>query len=159
MVSMVSIVPWRPAFAGAFRDINLAWISEMFEVEAHDLEMLDDPQGFIINAGGVILCAEAVDLGVVGTCALIPSEDGGLELSKMAVLAAARGQRIGEALLTAAIEKAAAMGHEPLFLLTNRRCVAAIRLYEKHGFQHDAGIMERYGASYARCDVAMRYVA
>ncbi|WP_234411390.1 hypothetical protein [Rhodanobacter thiooxydans] len=34
---------------------------------------------------------------------------------------------------------------------------AAIHLYEKLGFQHDAEIMARHGARYQRCDVAMRY--
>ena len=49
------------------------------------------------------------------------------------------------------------MGADPLYLLTNRACAAAIHLYEKHGFVHDAGIMASYGARYARCNVAMRY--
>jgi ribosomal protein S18 acetylase RimI-like enzyme len=40
--------------------------------------------------------------------------------------------------------------------LTNTRCAAAIHLYEKNGFRHDAGIMARYGARHERCDVAMR---
>ena len=155
---MVDIRSWRPEYATAFRDINLAWISEMFEVEAHDLDMLNDPQGCIINAGGVILCAEAPEVGIVGTCALIPSGDGAVELSKMAVLASARGHGIGERLLKAAIERSAGMGLRPLFLLTNWKCASAIKLYEAHGFRHDADIMARYGASYDRCDVAMRYV-
>lgn len=155
---MVEIRSWRPEFSVAFRDINLAWISEMFEVEAHDLDMLNDPQGYILDAGGVILCAESPEAGIVGTCALIPSGDGGVELSKMAVLASARGQGIGERLLTAAIEQSAGMGLQPLFLLTNWKCASAIKLYEAYGFRHDEDIMARYGASYARCDVAMRYV-
>jgi ribosomal protein S18 acetylase RimI-like enzyme len=49
------------------------------------------------------------------------------------------------------------MGADPLYLLSNRRCAAAVHLYEKLGFQHDAEIMARYGARYERCDVAMRY--
>ena len=49
------------------------------------------------------------------------------------------------------------MGAEQLYLLTNRKCEAAIHLYEKAGFRHDAAIMARYGARYARCDVAMDY--
>ena len=49
------------------------------------------------------------------------------------------------------------MGIETLYLLTNAKCVPAINLYEKLGFRHDARIMKKYGAQYARCDVAMRY--
>jgi hypothetical protein len=49
------------------------------------------------------------------------------------------------------------MDIETLYLLTNSKCVAAIKLYEKLGFQHDAQIMKAYGAAYARCNVAMRH--
>ena len=50
-----------------------------------------------------------------------------------------------------------AMHADPLYLLTNKRCAAAVHLYEKLGFRHDKEIMARYGAEYERCDVAMRY--
>jgi GNAT superfamily N-acetyltransferase len=75
----------------------------------------------------------------------------------MGVRKLARGLKAGEFLLNAAIEKAHTLGADPLYLLTNSRCVAAIHLYEKLGFRHDGGIMADYGARYARCDVAMRY--
>jgi ribosomal protein S18 acetylase RimI-like enzyme len=55
------------------------------------------------------------------------------------------------------IDKAHALGAEVLYLLSNKKSAAAIHLYEKLGFQHDAEIMAEYGARYARCDVAMRY--
>ena len=79
------------------------------------------------------------------------------ELTKMGVTATARGLKAGEALLAAMIERAKAMRAQQLYLLTNRKCAAAIHLYEKAGFVHDAGIMAQYGARYARCDVAMDY--
>jgi ribosomal protein S18 acetylase RimI-like enzyme len=37
------------------------------------------------------------------------------------------------------------------------KIATAIKLYEQLGFEHDAQIMEAYGAEYARCNVAMRY--
>jgi ribosomal protein S18 acetylase RimI-like enzyme len=49
------------------------------------------------------------------------------------------------------------MGAEVLYLLSNRKSAAAIHLYEKLGFVHDAEIMSEYGTRYERCDVAMRY--
>jgi ribosomal protein S18 acetylase RimI-like enzyme len=55
------------------------------------------------------------------------------------------------------IERAKTMRIETLYLLTNARCEAAIHLYEKLGFRHDADIMARYGARYERCNVAMRH--
>jgi N-acetylglutamate synthase-like GNAT family acetyltransferase len=96
-------------------------------------------------------------LGIVGTCALQKTGERSFELTKMGVRESARGLKAGEFLLKAVLERAMAMGAEPLYLLSNKRCAAAVHLYEKLGFEHDAGIMARYGARYARCDVAMQY--
>lgn len=154
----LSILPWAPERARAFHDINAAWIEEMFTLEAHDREVLEDPQSHIIDRGGDILYAHSQALGLIGACALMPTDDGALELTKMGVLASARGLKAGEFLLAAVIERAGQMPQRPLFLLTNARCAAAIHLYEKLGFQHDAEIMRRYGGIYGRCNVAMRYL-
>lgn len=153
----LTLLPWAPERAGDFHDINAAWIREMFELEAHDREVLEDPHTHIIARGGDILFAAHPEWGVVGTCALMPTVDGALELTKMGVRSEMRGLKVGEFLLHAALVRARAMGHTPLFLLTNTRCAAAIHLYAKLGFQHDADILARYGAMYTRCDVAMRW--
>ena len=76
----------------------------------------------------------------------------------MGVRESARGLKAGEFLLEAMIARAHAMDAEKLYLLTNRACAAAIHLYEKLGFVHDADIMAQYGARYQRCDVAMLYI-
>ncbi len=144
--------------AMAFHDINVEWITAMFALEATDREVLENPREKIIAPGGAILFVEAPGLGIVGTCALQKTGAAGVELTKMGVREAARGLKAGEFLLEAAIERALAMNAHPLYLLTNRKCAAAVHLYEKLGFRHDAGIMDSYGARYARCDVAMRYV-
>lgn len=106
-----------------------------------------------------MLFVEAPDLGVIGACALIRIADGVFELTKMGVSERARGRKAGEFLPAAVLERARAMGVQTLDLLTNRRCAAAVHLYEKLGFVHDADIMAKYGARYARCDVAMRYAS
>jgi N-acetylglutamate synthase-like GNAT family acetyltransferase len=94
---------------------------------------------------------------VIGTCALIRMGEGVFELTKMGVSAQARGRKAGEFLLAATLDRARAMGIETLYLLTNRKCEAAIHLYEKLGFVHSEEIMERYGKRYERCNVAMIY--
>ena len=149
---------WDPALAHHFRDINVEWIEAMFELEEADRMVLDHPQENLIDQGGAVLFAEAEGLGIIGTCALKADGEGGFELIKMGVLEAARGLKAGEFLLNAAIERARAIGVKGLYLLTNKKCAAAIHLYEKLGFVHDAGVMAAHGAGYARCDVAMRYM-
>jgi len=153
----VVIRDYSDALAGDFYRINAAWVEKLFRMEPADREVLEDPRGTIIDPGGAILFAETPDLGVVGTCALRKDGEGRFELTKMGVLEAARGRKIGERLLAAAIAKARELGAETLYLLTNSSLGAAIHLYEKLGFVHDAEIMDNYAARYARCDVAMRY--
>ncbi len=143
--------------APTFYAINAEWISAMFPLEQTDLDVLENPRAAIIAPGGSILFIEAPGLGIVGTCALQQSAPGHFELTKMGVTAAARGLKAGEFLLAAMIERARAMQARQLYLLTNRDCAAAIHLYEKAGFRHDAGIMAQYGARYQRCDIAMNY--
>jgi len=143
--------------AQAFYDINAEWIEAMFVLEPVDREVLQNPRAKIIDKGGVILFVEAEGLGVVGTGALRPAGGSAFELTKMGVTESARGLKAGEFLLAALIARAAQLGADPLYLLTNRDCAAAIHLYEKLGFEHDAEIMQTYGALYQRANVAMAY--
>lgn len=154
---LLTIREFSDDLAPHFHDINAEWINAMFRLEDTDREVLQAPRAKIIDAGGVILFVEARGLGIVGTCALQKTGERSFELTKMGVRESARGLKAGEFLLAAVIERAMAMGAEPLYLLSNHRCAAAVHLYEKLGFQHDADIMARYGARYERCDVAMRY--
>jgi GNAT superfamily N-acetyltransferase len=140
-----------------FRDINAEWIRSMFHLEDTDREVLENPRAMIIDRGGVILFVEAQGLGIVGACALQRSGDASYELTKMGVWESARGMKAGEFLLDAIIARALRLDANPLYLLTNTKCAAAIHLYEKKGFRHDADIMRQYGSRYERCDVAMRY--
>ena len=153
----LTIREFSDELAGEFKAINTEWIEAMFSMEGADAEVLDHPRSMIVDPGGAVLFVEAEGVGILGTCALRRTGDCGFELTKMGVREAARGLKAGEFLLAAAIERARALGADPLYLLTNSRCAAAIHLYEKAGFVHDADIMARYGARYARCDVAMRY--
>lgn len=143
--------------AEAFYRINAEWIQEMFALEDNDITLLSKPRDLILDQGGVVLFAETADLGVVGTCALMVSKDGWVELTKMGVLKSARGLKAGEFLLAKTLERAASLGMDRIYLLTNRKCAAAIHLYEKLGFVHDEEIMRKFGARYQRCDVAMSY--
>ncbi len=154
----MSVRDFSDDLAQAFHDINAEWISRMFALEENDVTLLENPRGLILDKGGAVLFAETPDLGVVGTCAIMRMKDGWFELTKMGVLEAARGRKVGEFLLAAALDRAKAMGvADRLYLLTNTKCAAAIHLYEKLGFQHDAEIMALFGSRYERCDVAMRY--
>jgi putative acetyltransferase len=119
----------------AFRELNEAWIAGNFVVEDKDLEVLNDPVGKILRPGGALLMA--VEDGVaIGTCALLPMNDGAFEVAKMTVAEKCRGLGIGKKLLAHVIEYARTMGASRLYLETNNKLVNAIHVYESLGFRH-----------------------
>jgi ribosomal protein S18 acetylase RimI-like enzyme len=150
---------FTPQLALHFKTINQQWIEDMFVMEPVDLDILDFPQKLVVDQGGYIWFAEHPTLGVIGTCALSKKSENVFELTKMGVLAKARGLKVGEQLLQHVLTEAKKKGIETLFLLTNKKCQAAIHLYEKNGFVHDKKIMQLYGQAYQRCNVAMCYIS
>ena len=156
--SGLSIVEYDPSLATDFYQINREWISDMFVMEQMDEEVLSNPDSYIVSKGGTILFVRSQKDGIVGAGALMPvGDEGTFELTKMGVLSRNRGEKSGEFLLAALIERARSIGVKKLFLLTNAKCEAAIHLYEKLGFRHDDDIMQTYGARYERCNVAMLF--
>lgn len=156
--SGLSIVPYRAELAGEFYRINSEWIEDMFVLEPSDIEVLKDPQSFVIDKGGDILFVANAEGSIIGAGALQPvGDDGDFEFTKMGVSSTRRGEKAGEFLLTALIQRAREMGVQKLHLLTNKKCEAAIHLYEKFGFYHSDEVMQRFAAKYERANVAMRY--
>jgi N-acetylglutamate synthase-like GNAT family acetyltransferase len=156
-VNTLTIREYSEALAPDFYRINAQWIEAMFTMEETDRETLEHPNEKIIRPGGAILFVETSDQGVVGAGALQKTGPGRFELTKMGVLDSVRGRKAGEFLLVHLVHRARTLNAEQLYLLTNKKCAAAIHLYEKIGFVHDAQIMEDYGKRYARCDVAMSF--
>lgn len=153
----IKMLDFDESLAHHFESINQQWIDDMFVLEDIDKQVLQNPKLHIIGKGGKIWFAEHPQHGVVGACALLNKGEGAYELTKMGVSSDIRGLKIGEKLLLHVIAQAMKMDVSLLFLLTNAKCEAAIHLYEKNGFQHDDTIMQRFGKSYQRCDVAMKY--
>jgi len=82
---------------------------------------------------------------VVGTVSVVHRGEA-LYIRSMAVLPAARGQRIGELLMNEVESFAAAHGYRRLVLSTTPFLHPAIRLYEKSGFRrNEAGPYELFG--------------
>lgn len=142
-----------PADAAAFRDLNLAWITQFFAVEDEDRRQLDDPVGQIVEPGGAVLVARLGD-DVVGCVGLAVIRPGVLDLVKMAVSPTHQGHGTGRALIEAAIRRARELGASRIELESNARLGAAVHLYEQAGFRH-LGADEHQPGPYARADVAM----
>jgi len=147
---------FRPGDETAFRELNEAWIGRHFTMEDADRKALNDPQGYVLAAGGAIIMAE-LDGESVGTCALLATGEGRFELAKMTVVERLHGQGIGKKLLAFTIERARQLGPKRLFLETNRTLVNAIHLYELLGFRH-LPEEKRHASPYARSDVQMELI-
>ncbi len=148
----IRIVDFAPEYAAAFRQLNEAWISQYFRMEAADYKVLDNPKSYVIDRGGHILIALHNETAV-GTCALLKADDDGksFELAKMAVADNMRGKGVGLLLGNAAIARAIETGAQRLYLESNTILKPAISLYEKLGFKKVAGIP----SPYERCNIQM----
>src|SRR3954469_10886691 len=89
----INIIPFSDNHMSDFRRINLEWLDHYNLTESHDLMVLDNPIGTILDRVGVIYLAES-DGKIVGSAALMKEEEGVYELAKMAVTESFRGKGI-----------------------------------------------------------------
>jgi GNAT superfamily N-acetyltransferase len=149
----IKIIPYSNEHHEAFRQLNLEWLDHYNLTESHDLMILDDPQGTILDRGGFIWMAEA-DGQLVGSAGLIKEHDGEYELAKMAVTAAYRGKGISKLLIEKCLEKAKEIGAVKLSLFSNHQLQTALSLYQKYGFNH----VEVHDSPFETADVKMELV-
>lgn len=151
--SEVTVVNYEPRYQKDFYTLNRKWIEKYWELEPHDIEVLEDPQKHIIEKGGRIFVA-LFNGNAVGVCALcgMPEDSGyDFELAKLAVSESVQRKGIGRKLCEAVIAKARESGAKRLFLESNTRLKPAIALYRKLGFKE----LPEYHPAYARGDIQM----
>lgn len=150
----LQIIPFTPENADAFYNLNIEWLSTLFEVEPYDKKVLSNPETYIINKGGFIFFVKRNE-AIIGTFALIPlPEQNAFELTKMAVSPAFRGQKVGQQLLEFCIDFATRKNDFRLLLYSSRKLENAIHLYRKYGFIE---IPVEDNCVYKRCDIKMEY--
>lgn len=135
--SEVEIVEFQPQYKKAFYELNRKWIEQYWELEPHDIEVLENPDKHILEKGGHIFVA-LYNGFPVGVCALCPMPEESaydFELAKLAVNNSIQRKGIGRRLCDAVIDKARELGGEKLFLESNTRLKPAIALYRKLGFK------------------------
>lgn len=147
----IEIVNYSPEFKTDFQKLNENWIKKYFKMEDVDHQQLNDPETTILKPGGHIIMARYQGQ-VVGTCALIKTEDGGYELAKMAVSDSFKGLGIGTILGKSIIKKATALNAEHIFLESNTALKEAVQLYLKLGFKKISGPP----SPYERCNIQMK---
>ena len=149
----IEIVEYEAKYLSAFRDLNIAWITQYFEIEEADEIALNSPEDYILKSGGAIFVA-LLENQPVGVCALIKRQNDPYpyELAKMAVSEKFRGYGVGFLLGEAIIKKAKELGAKELFLESNRSLTPALSLYSKLGFYEIEGVQ----SPFARCNIQMK---
>ncbi|MDX1753997.1 MAG: GNAT family N-acetyltransferase [Salinimicrobium sediminis] len=147
----MEIISFEPKYAKDFRDLNIEWLEKYFWVEPHDEEVLGKPEKYIIEPGGNIFFVRENDK-TIGTVALMKIEEGIFELTKMAVIPAAQGKKIGQKLMVHTIDFAKSRGWKKLIIWSNRKLENAIYIYRKYGFTE---IPIEGENPYARGDIKM----
>jgi ribosomal protein S18 acetylase RimI-like enzyme len=141
----VEIIPFSTDLREHIKTLNLEWLKKYFKVEPKDEIVLSNPQGEIIDKGGMIFYAK-YNNQIIGTVSLIKIDDFTFELSKMAVTDTIQGLGIGKKIMEHCLAVAKEEGIQKLILYSNRNLLPAIHLYEKYGFVEIAledGVYER----------------
>lgn len=141
----VIVIPFSTEYKEAIKILNLEWLQKYFKVEPKDEKTLSDPQGEIIDKGGMIFYAQ-YNNQIIGTVSLLKIDDNTFELSKMAVADGNQGLGIGKKLLGHSLNEAKEKGIQKLILYSNRKLLPAIHLYESFGFIEiplEEGVYER----------------
>jgi DNA-binding MarR family transcriptional regulator/N-acetylglutamate synthase-like GNAT family acetyltransferase len=146
----VEIIDYKPEFHDDFKRLNYEWIEKYFQLEEADRQSLNHPNEKILEPGGYIFMAR-FNGEIVGTCALIKTDDDTYELAKMAVTEKAKGKGTGWLLGQSAINKARELGAKTVFLESNTALTPALNLYQKLGFQKTV----RQTSAYERCNIQM----
>jgi len=140
-----------PAALPRFAALNVAWVEELHVMEDSDRLMAAQPEIYMQN--GNYLFSAHMGAIVAGACALKRHEDGQYELTKMAVDTDYRGQGIAQSLMEFIHDYAKnTLGLSKIFLLSNTKNAAALRLYTRNGWNiNHQGPHEKY----ARCNIGM----
>lgn len=147
----MKIVPYEPRLKEDFIELNKAWISGMFAMEPEDERELGNIEPYI-RAGGQIFFALDEDESVMASCMIAPREDGDWEIMKFAARGMYTGTGAGSAVLRACIDYARQRRVPKVIIVSNRRCVQAVHLYRKYGFEEIPVDKERF--PFERADIA-----
>mgnify|MGYP003402254793 FL=1 len=131
----IKIVEYSDHYQQGFKSLNLEWLDKYNLTESHDLEVLNDPQGTILDKGGFIWLA-LDENKLIGSAALAKEHEGEFELAKMAVTSTYRGRGISKLLIETCLQKAKEIGAKKLSLFSNHQLLTALKLYEKYGFYY-----------------------
>lgn len=130
----MKIVPYEKKYKKDFIEMNRAWISEMFEMEEEDLQVLNNIERALGGGGQIFFAVDDAE-HVLACCMVAPLENGEWEIEKFCARGMYTGTGAGSACLKACIGYAREKHAGKIVIVTNTKCVQAIHLYKKYGFR------------------------
>lgn len=147
----MKIVPYSKKYKQDFIEMNRLWISQMFEIEPEDLRELENIEKSIKKGGNIFFALDDNEK-VLACCMIAPRDDGDWEIMKFAARGMYTGTGAGSACLQACIDYAKELNLKRIIIVSNRKCVQAIHLYEKFGFVKMPVDKEKF--PFERADIA-----
>jgi len=145
------IVPYQIKYKQEFIDMNKAWISDMFVLEAEDLAVLNNIDAALEYGAQIFFAVDDND-SVMACCMIAPLPNGEWEIEKFAAKGMYTGTGAGSACLKACLDYAKTKRVEKVVIVTNRRCAPAIHIYRKFGFVEVPVDKEKF--PFDRADIA-----
>lgn len=147
-----TVITYDARYKEEFKELNLSWVKQFFEVEESDIKQLCSPEESILQPGGeifFILDSQGVVTGVVADVL----HDGNCELAKMTVRKECTGKGYANILMREAIHWAKDNKFPSIKLYSSLELENAIALYKKFGFQTIHLGQHPY---YKRCSIVMK---
>ena len=130
----MKIVPYQEKYKRDFIEMNKAWISAMFAMEAEDERELGNIEPYIANGGQIFFALDDTD-EVMACCMIAPREDGDWEIMKFAARGMYTGTGAGSACLSACINYAKEKGIDKIIIVSNRKCEQTTTYTENTGLR------------------------
>lgn len=151
---MLQIVPFDKNYKNVFKELNLIWLEKYFYVEEKDHELLNDCESAIIKKGGYIFIA-LWKSHPVGCYSFLKNETGNYELGKMAVDEKYQGLKIGQSMLSHALDFGRKNKWNKIELYSSTKLPSALHIYRKYGFKE---VVLETSSPYARSDIKMELI-
>lgn len=151
----MKIVPYNQKYKKDFIEMNTLWISQMFTMEKEDIKELNHIETYLEKGGQIFFAIDGQE-HVMACCMIGPREDGDWEIMKFAAKGMYTGTGAGSACLKACIDYAREKQVNKIIIVSNRKCVQAVHLYQKFGFVEIPVDKKKF--PFARADIAFEQI-
>ena len=131
----IEIISYDAVYQDAFKTLNLEWLKRYNLLEQIDIDMLNDPEKYILADGGYIFLARFHN-EIIGTAGLVKEDHDTCELVKMCVHPDHRSKGISKLLIEVCIKQARELQAKRIVLFSNHQLQAAQELYKQYGFNY-----------------------